>query len=723
MSVRSFKQINAIITQEYFEPTISWAVRVVFALNVPLIVLPLYFGFSFDVIWAAFGAYLITLTDYRGLQYKKIIIQSLQTVLVIGSAILGMSSAWSITTSVLAMFAVGMFAAFVRNWSDYGANIGVSVGFFFLFGLANPVSDGDMLQRILYLFAGCSWAIAITILVFPLRPSNPVKRSVAKIWKANTELLDAMVDEELFANSSFIAEKEMGIRTAINQSIDLFQRNAGSSSKLRHYDLLMELRRLTTLFSAALSSLQEELEIIRVDLKMLPDAALNKTLSSFAQCSARLSIVSYTSRPEDLLLAKVRLARCEVAMDLLKEAAKNFHEAHHHDKELNHFIYALERAYSYMEQCISILEKKSSLQKTDYFESYKLSFNNFVAGVQSWIILDFFRNLFNINSEQFRYALRVALLLCLGVFVFKYFKIDHGYWIPLTMIIVIQPYYGATRKKGIERIIGTSAGIVLGGLIMLLPLPHEAFVGLLVVVSFFVAYFLRNNYKVGVFFVTIMMVILMQITEQGSLELIGWRVLSTMIGALFAFAAGYILWPVWEKERFPGLMQKALRETENYLNTVLLFVNKEHAPQSTWYRNRRLSAEASNHVFASVQRMTEEPSRRQGSADISFTLVGACLRLNREITSIALIAEREKNRKQIHTLDIYRKELFKLFQLLNSYFDEETTETLRPDFETVKNALKSKDFLQDENTEMIKNELEKIVFELEAMFKLREKSK
>src|SRR5690606_481073 len=109
MSVRSFKQINAIITQEYFEPTISWAIRVVIALNVPLIVLPLYFGFSYNVIWAAFGAYLITLTDYRGLQLKKIIIQSLQTVLVIGSAVLGMSTAWSVSTAVIAMFVVGMF--------------------------------------------------------------------------------------------------------------------------------------------------------------------------------------------------------------------------------------------------------------------------------------------------------------------------------------------------------------------------------------------------------------------------------------------------------------------------------------------------------------------------------------------------------------------------------------------------------------------------------------
>jgi hypothetical protein len=143
-------------------------------------------------------------------------------------------------------------------------------------------------------------------------------------------------------------------------------------------------------------------------------------------------------------------------------------------------------------------------------------------------------------------------------------KNDHGHWISLTMLIVIQPYFGATRKKGIERIVGTVAGIVLGGAIMLLPLPHDVFVGLLIIVSFFVAYFLRNNYKVGVFFVTIMMVILMQISQQASWELIGWRVLSTLIGALLAVVASYVFWPVWEKKRFPPLMEYALLQNKNY---------------------------------------------------------------------------------------------------------------------------------------------------------------
>ena len=186
------------------------------------------------------------------------------------------------------------------------------------------------------------------------------------------------------------------------------------------------------------------------------------------------------------------------------------------------------------------IEEKLNFQKSDYLENYKLSFNSFLAGIKPHALIELIREAFNFNSQHFTYALRVAIGLCIGVLIYKFFDIDHGHWIALTMMIVIQPYFGATRKKGIERIVGTVGGIILGGVIMLLPLPHTIFVGLLVIVSFFVAYFLRNNYKVGVFFTTIMMVVLMQLSEQGSWELIGWRILSTLIGALLALSLIHI---------------------------------------------------------------------------------------------------------------------------------------------------------------------------------------
>ena len=154
MQFKPIKQINTILKQQYFEPTISWSFRVVLALNVPLIVIPLYKGFSYEVIWAALGAYMLSLIDYRGQHAKKIIIQSLTTLLVFVSALLGMWVGKSTTWSVMSMFLVGICLAIIRNWRDYGPSVAVSAGFFFLFGLASPVSLNDSIDNGLYLLLG-----------------------------------------------------------------------------------------------------------------------------------------------------------------------------------------------------------------------------------------------------------------------------------------------------------------------------------------------------------------------------------------------------------------------------------------------------------------------------------------------------------------------------------------------------------------------------------------
>jgi uncharacterized membrane protein YccC len=720
MSIRPLRQFNAVLQQEYFEPTISWAFRVVLALNVPLIVMPLYLGFSREIIWTAFGAYLVALTEYRGLHYKKVMIQSLEALLITFSASLGMLVSGSIVLSVLAMFAVGIFAAFIRNWSDYGANIGVAVGFFFLFGLSAPRPMEEIPVTCLYILLGAGWAILITIFSFPLRPAKPFQRSVARIWKTNTDLMDSLVlfaEKEEGSVEKEIPAREAAIRSAISNSVDLFSRSK-AAEKEKHYDKLMELRRVSALFSACLSSMHEELEIIGKRLRLQDEATLYKTLSAFAQASARMAIVVYTTRPEDLAMLQVRFARCGVALEVFRDSVSKIELTADEKRSLEHLIHTLETAYRYLLQATTLVEEKMKIDGSGYFETYRLSYNNFISGLRRGFMYDFFSNFLNVNSEQFRYALRVAVLLSIGVFIFLFFKIDHGYWIPLTMMIVIQPYYGATKKKGIERLIGTVGGIVAGGLLMMLPLPHTAFVGMLVLVSFFVAYFLRNNYKVGVFFVTIMMVVLMQLTQQGTLQLIGWRLLSTLIGALLAFLAVHVLWPVWETDRFPVLLQRAILSVREYFDAVLSQKKNGNSGHPEWYRRRRYAEESVNHAFASVQRMMEEPGDKKEHVDILFSMVGGCIRLNREITSIALLSEKIKRFEP--AVEMIGREADKIFETAAGTALTYTPAE-KPQFDALKSSLNACRLENDKESKLMRSELEKIVFELEAMIRMQAK--
>jgi uncharacterized membrane protein YccC len=729
MRFQPIKQFNTILQQEYLEPTISWAIRVVLALNVPLIVLPLWKGFSYEIIWAAFGAYMLSLIDYRGSHYRKIIIQFIEAVLIFIAAMVGMYVGNSLILSVIGMFVVGIFAALIRNWSDYGSSIGVAVGFFYLFGIANPVDFETSLSYGSYVFGGALWAILITVLSFPFTASNPLRRSVAKIWKENTEYLDALVlryiTEDKTIDALAITEKEMDIRKSIDQSIDLFaRRQTNTRLKAQHYDMMMELRKTASLFGAALNTMHEELEVLdSEDLKPVKNSVLYKTLSSVTQATARISIVIFTLRAEDLTMAKIRVKRCEIAIELLKEACKDLQLTEKEKRALKHLIESLHKSHYYLQQTILQIEEKLNFKKSDYLENYKLSFNHFLAGLKPRVLIEFVREMFNIDSQQFKYALRVAIGLTIAVFIFKFFNIDHGHWIALTMIIVIQPYYGATRKKGIERTIGTVAGIVLGGVVMLLPLPQQAFVGLLVVISFLVAYFLRNNYKVGVFFVTVMMVVMMQISKQGSWELIGWRLLSTLVGAFLAIVASYAFWPVWEKQRFPALFSNAMERNRDYLKQAILYFNKQLQPNDSWHKSRRLAEAANNDVFACIQRMYEEPQNIQRQVDLSFAKVGACIRIARETTSFALIINEIEQPKPLAELNTYQAHINTIFDWINQKTTGDIVPANLPDFKSAKESLQEPIFASTEQMAFIKTELEKIIFELETICVLIKKQK
>ncbi|WP_341901003.1 FUSC family protein [Fluviicola taffensis] len=716
MRFQPIKQFNTILQQEYLEPTISWSIRVVLALNVPLIVFPLFFGFSYHIIWAAFGAYMLTLIDYRGSHYKKMLIQFVEAILILIAAIIGMNIGNSMVLSVIGMLVIGVFAALIRNWSDYGSTIGVGVGFFYLFGISNPTDFSESLVYGWYILMGSIWAIAIIFISFPFSASNPLRRSLATIWKKNTEYLDALlvsfldpeIDNEDIRN---ITAKEIEIRAAIDKSIELFNRRKENSRlKADHYDQMMEIRKSAAYFGANARVIHEELESLRGNSFLQTNQSiLYKTISALSQASARLSIVIFTFRGEDLTMAKIRIKRFEIAVGILKNTLKS-QEFEEDDRIiLKQLLVNLEQCHELMKGTIDLVNEKLDFKRSNYFENYKLSFNHFIAGLQPRVMVQIVREVFNIDSQQFRYSLRVGLGLALSVFIFKFFQIDHGHWIALTLLIVIQPYYGATRKKGIERIVGTVAGILVGGAIMLLPIKHEAFVVILIFISFFVAYYLRNNYKVGVFFVTIMMVVMMQLSKQGSWDLIWWRVLSTLIGSILAISISFAFWPIWEKQRFPALLNKSLNMNLFYLSQVSLSYQNKLPAGITWHRSRRLSEAANNNLFACVQRMYEEPQSHQREIDVHFAKVGSNIRISREITSLAFSLENTP----------YSEELA---NLLNHYMAEAETIFYKNihrekdiDLEPIKRIVQDPIFSSSQQIQFIQVDLEKIVFELEAL--------
>jgi uncharacterized membrane protein YccC len=94
-------------------------------------------------------------------------------------------------------------------------------------------------------------------------------------------------------------------------------------------------------------------------------------------------------------------------------------------------------------------------------------------------------------------------------------------------------------------------------------------------------------------------------------DLVQYRILDTVVGAVLAFLATHFLWPSWEFLNVPVYLEKAIKANQDYLKEISIFYNKKGSI-STSYRLARKNAfiEIGN-LMASFQRMVQEPKSKQ----------------------------------------------------------------------------------------------------------------
>ena len=66
------------------------------------------------------------------------------------------------------------------------------------------------------------------------------------------------------------------------------------------------------------------------------------------------------------------------------------------------------------------------------------------------------------STEVGRHALRLAVVASIGEVVAQASGLPHGYWIVLTILIVLRPDYASTIYRGVQRACGTVIGAGLG---------------------------------------------------------------------------------------------------------------------------------------------------------------------------------------------------------------------------------------------------------------------
>ena len=206
-----------------------------------------------------------------------------------------------------------------------------------------------------------------------------------------------------------------------------------------------------------------------------------------------------------------------------------------------------------------------------------------------------------------RHALRFAVVTAIAVVVFWVFPKPFGYWVPLTVTVVLKPYAGMTLVRTVQRSIGTILGILVG--VMLTPLlPTTASQLVLVGITFFgMMAVLSFNYGLAILFLSAGLVPFEHVLNPDLDENVGLlRLAATLIGAFLAFLGGHLMWPSFERRALPALLRSTVTSMQAYADSVLRVANGDAGDPADVARARRRAGMEITNLQATLQRaMTE----------------------------------------------------------------------------------------------------------------------
>lgn len=225
------------------------------------------------------------------------------------------------------------------------------------------------------------------------------------------------------------------------------------------------------------------------------------------------------------------------------------------------------------------------------------------------------------SSPIFRHSLRLTITILIGFVVGKFLPFQNVYWILLTIVVIMRPGYGLTKERSYNRIFGTILGGLLAFGIVSLVQNHIALSIFSIICMLLGISFTQINYKISATFVTMYVVFIYGILVPNVVEVIQFRILDSLTGAILAFLANHFLWPAWEFINTPIHIESSIRANRNYLKEIADFYNKKGEVPTSYKLARKNAFIEIGSLMTSFQRMMQEPKSKQKTLPLVNKLV------------------------------------------------------------------------------------------------------
>ena len=487
----------------------------------------------------------------------------------------------------------------------------------------------------------------ITIIVYLFFPNRPVQENMAKSFVALAEYLEAKAaffdpdDIEQLSNKQVtLAMKNSTLIDAFNTCrTALFYRIRGQNRHSRTTKMLKFYFSAQDIHERVNSSYFNYFELAQ----QLKNSDLIFRIQRLLELQAQACRdVAQSLRQNKTYNYNLRLEKAILGINQSLEIhAKNYSDAN--DKRLFALktlidnLQGVDWQLRHLEQAQSVQEENSEKAKIH---------NEQITGLKNiWLAI---RSHLNFNSQLFRHAIRLSIVVFISCIIVEFFQLDRGYWILLTAIFVCQPNYSATKKRLKQRIIGTILGVIIGSLLPYIQPTLALQLGLIVVTSTLFFFFRSNNYSYSTFFITLQVLISFNVMGFDIHTATFSRLLDTLIGALIAWFAVSYLWPDWRYLQLDKVIHQAIKSDAKYLLYVISQLQFGKGDPLKYRIARRNAHDYAAALSTTLADMSSEPQKYKAHLQEGFEL----LKINYSLLSYisALGAYRQNLKRTTQTI-------------------------------------------------------------------------
>jgi uncharacterized membrane protein YccC len=237
----------------------------------------------------------------------------------------------------------------------------------------------------------------------------------------------------------------------------------------------------------------------------------------------------------------------------------------------------------------------------------------------------------HLRSPALRHAVRLAVLVPATDVLTRAAGVERGYWVSLTILVVLRPDFGSTFSRSLLRVVGTLVGLLLTSLVLhyLLGDWRPGTIVLLCLLFFGVRLAGQPNFAWTSVFLAGLVVLLLSLAGFPAHSTVVDRSVDTVLGGLVALLAA-LAWPSWERGQLASRLGDLLDAYRDYLRMLLdagASAGQRSAPRSQ-ARLARSSAEAS------LDRARAEPVDPGGLVDLGSAVLAHSHRLVHALTAL-----------------------------------------------------------------------------------------